>query len=157
MQPALKETPEVEKKIHTGRLEFVHRDFKHHRLWNIQAKKSYIHYSSQGKTKGVLYQAEGTLFENDQKACHFSADQVRVDQFQNTLILEGHIHLMTEKNKISLRADQVFWEGSNRRLKATGNVFIESPHYQIGPSSELIADTQLNQMGTPDTFQKSKS
>ena len=153
---ASKETPGVERKINTEAMELVHRDLKHHRLWSIQAKKSYIHYSNQGKTKGVLYQAEGTLFENDQKACHFRADQAMVDEFQNTLTLEGHIDLVTEQTKISLKADKILWMGLNKKIKATGNVFVESPQYFIGPSAELLADAQLNQVGTPGTFKESK-
>lgn len=142
--------PERKQAISTGQLELIHRDQKHQRLWSIEAQKSHIHYSNQGKTVGEFYQAKGVLFEKDQKVSTFQADKAIADQFKNTLVLEGNVLLVAEKSQVTLKAKQAFWEGAKRELKAMGNVYIESPDYFAGPFNELVTDPDFNHIDTPD-------
>lgn len=149
-----KSKPEYDQKINTGPLECTHRDPSQKRLWHIQAEKSHIMYSNQGKTKCKFNQTHGILFVNDQEICSFQADHTVADQLNNTLTLEGHILLKSKKYLTQLTASTAVWDGSKKLFYVTGNVMLDSPKYSLGPFEKLITDSHLNDLGTPDTFEE---
>lgn len=102
---------------------------------------------------GSMTGVSGEIYDRDQVASRFSANTADANKAQDTLQLSGNVDLSSEKPASHLHCRSLAWDPAQRVVKATGNVTLETPSYDLGPVPELWATPNLSQAGTPSEFQ----
>lgn len=145
----------------SGRVTVTSRDEKGQTTWVVRAAESSGQIVGEASTI-KLKRVEGDIYMDGKKASSFEADEADADQATRSLVLRGHVKLVSEPGEsgsklpstpVTISAQRAKWLDSRKVVAAQGSVWVRSSVYEMGEYAELWATQDLKKIATPDRFE----
>ena len=120
--------------------------------WTLEAEKGSFQVVGEDETGAIVQDVTGQLLKGEGIESRFRADSGEANMATGRLILEGHVKVTSERDKITLTARKVIYEEKLGVIVAEGGVVVESDNWTSGPYDRLVATPGLEKVGTADRF-----
>jgi hypothetical protein len=116
-------------------------------LWRLEIESGSATFQVEKGGYGQLKGLKGVLYENGKPAIRISADICDYDTEKQTLRAVGHVEGISFINRVSFKADKIFWRAKLNEITAEGQpvIIFREPGFELR-DVKLIANTSLKNM-----------
>ncbi len=121
--------------------------------WTLEADTGSFKVENEDETSAIVQGVTGQLLKGDSVESRFTADSGDANMASGRLILEGHVRVTSETDKIYMTSEKLTYDKDSALIVAEGMVIIHLPAGQVsGPYDRLVATPGLEKVGTADRF-----
>jgi lipopolysaccharide assembly outer membrane protein LptD (OstA) len=121
--------------------------------WTLDAKTGSFKVENDDETSAIVQGVSGQLLKGENVESRFTADSGVANMASGKLVLEGHVKVTSETDKIYMTAQRVTYNKDSALVVAEGMVTVHLPAGQVsGPYDRLVATPGLEKVGTADRF-----
>lgn len=111
------------------------------------------HMGFTGTFKGV----SGILCRGGKPSVGFSADQGTADNVRKVLTLQGSVHVSALASNplvkgATVRCGRMDYASSDEIIKASGDVTVQGPQFELGPLDEAWCANDLSEIAAPSEY-----
>lgn len=121
--------------------------------WTLDADTGSFKVENDDETSAIVQGVSGQLLKGESVQSRFTADSGVANMASGKLVLEGHVRVTSETDKIYMTAEKLTYDKDSALIVAEGLVTVHFPAGQVsGPYDRLVATPGLEQVGTADRF-----
>jgi lipopolysaccharide assembly outer membrane protein LptD (OstA) len=120
--------------------------------WKLEAEQGSFAVEGDEDTSAIVSRVKGQLLRGESVESRFTADSGEAQLSTGRLLLEGHVRVTSERDKVYLTADKVTYDEKRALIVAEGRVEVHSDAWMSGPYDRLVATPGLERVGTADRF-----
>ena len=123
------------------------------KLWTVRWKGARLDFTEGGRFSGYMDRVTGSIYgEKGQETSAFQGERGEADKAKDILRLSGSVKILSKEHKATLFCDKLEYEPERKRVRAVGNVRIESQSGVLNAGNEILATPDLTHVATPNLF-----